>query len=126
METIKNPVIIPEADFNLLKPLIGTTSPGGKEMTLAYELSRATIVKDEDFPADAIRLNSTVKILDLGEQKTMEFTIVLPKLADIKQKKISVVTPMGAALIGFRKGDEVEWKVPAGLKKFLIQDVVNS
>jgi regulator of nucleoside diphosphate kinase len=126
METLKNPVIIAEADFNLLKTLVGTPSSGSKEMTLAYELNRATIVKDEDFPADAIRLNSNVKILDIGEQKTMEFSIVLPKLADIKQKKISITTPMGAALIGFRKGDEVEWEVPAGLKKFSIQDVVNS
>lgn len=125
METQKNPVIISEADYNLLKPLVGTTSPGSKEMTLAYELSRAKIVKDEDFPADAIRLNSKVQILDQEEKKLMEFTIVLPKYADIKEKKISIITPMGAALIGFRKGDEVEWKVPAGLKKFLIQEVIN-
>jgi regulator of nucleoside diphosphate kinase len=125
MENQKNPVIISEEDYNLIKPYIGTKSPDSKEMSLAYELSRAKIVKNDAVPAGTIKLNSLVKVLDQDTQNLMEFTIVLPRYADIKAKKISIITPMGAALIGFKKGDEVEWEVPAGLKKFLIQDVTN-
>ena len=94
-------------------------------MSLAHELKRAVVVKKESFPKDGVRLNSKVSILDLDTQKVLEFTIVLSEYADIKQNKISVLTPMGAALIGFRKSDEVRWKVPAGLKRFRILNVVN-
>jgi regulator of nucleoside diphosphate kinase len=126
MENQKNQVIISEEDFNLIKPYLGSISSANNEMSLAYEISRAKIVKKDAVPSGTIKLNSHVKILDLGTQDVMEFTIVLPSHADIKTKKISVVTPMGAALIGFKIGDEVEWKVPAGLKKFSVQDVVNT
>ncbi len=123
MEKQQNQVIISEEDFNLIKSYVGTISSENSEMSLAAELSRAEIVKADAVPVGTIRLNSHVKILDLGTQNEMEFTIVLPSHADIKAKKISVITPMGAALIGFRIGDEVEWELPAGLKKFRVQEV---
>ena len=53
----------------------------------------------------------------------MEFCIVMPAQADIKLKKISVLTPMGAALIGLCKGETIEWKMPAGMKKFEVIEV---
>jgi regulator of nucleoside diphosphate kinase len=56
----------------------------------------------------------------------MAITIVLPQKADIKQKKVSVLAPIGTALIGFRKGQKVSWEVPAGKKDFMIMDVKNS
>ncbi len=121
----KNAVVITEADFNLLKPYYNKKADPSQEMSLANELSRAVIVKEEDFPIHGIRLNSKVQLLDLHTQMKMEFTIVMPSYADMRQNKISILTPMGAALIGFRKGELVEWKVPVGLKKFEILDVQN-
>jgi regulator of nucleoside diphosphate kinase len=59
----------------------------------------------------------------MSTNKITGLTIVMPPHADIKQKKISILTPMAAALIGFRKGDEVEWKMPSGLKKYKILEV---
>jgi regulator of nucleoside diphosphate kinase len=50
---------------------------------------------------------------------------VMPEQADIGQQKVSILSPMGTALIGFRKGEEVLWQVPAGMKRFRILDVVN-
>jgi len=96
------------------------------EMSLAHELGRAMIVKKDAFPAHAVKLNSKVSVLDLETNKIMEFMIVMPEYADIRQHKISVLTPMGTALIGFRKAEEVRWKVPAGLKRFRILDVNNN
>lgn len=121
----QNPVFITQEDYNLLKPYIDKLPDRNDEMSLAHELKRAVVVKKESFPKNGVRLNSKVSVLDLDTRKVLEFTIVLSEYADIKQHKISVLTPMGAALIGFRKSDEVIWKVPAGVKRFRILDVVN-
>lgn len=126
MNTEKNPVTLCEEDFRLLKQLVGISLVNdNEEMTLAYELSRAIVVKDDAFPLHTIRLNSAVRIEDTATKKVTDLTIVMPPHADIKQKKISILTPMAAALIGFKKGDEVEWKMPSGLKKYKILDVTN-
>lgn len=93
---------------------------------LHAELKKAKLVEKEKFPSDVVRLNSVVKIKDESQGKEMEFTIVTPDLADIKQKKISVLAPIGTALIGFKKGEIVKWTVPAGEKRFLITEVVNA
>lgn len=120
----KNPVIITQEDYNLLKPYFSKQTAGSDEMSLSTELSRAVIIKKEAFPAHAIRLNAKVWITDQATGETTELTIVLPQHANIKEKKISVITPIAAALIGFRKGEIVQWKVPAGLKVFKITDVL--
>ena len=120
----KNPVLITQEDYNLLKPYFTGQNVNSNEMSLSAELSRAIIVKDEAFPPHAIRLNSRVWIAEENTGETMELSIVLPKYADIKQKKVSVLTPIAAALIGFRKGDSVKWKVPAGMKVFKIVEVL--
>ncbi|HYC28292.1 MAG TPA: GreA/GreB family elongation factor [Chitinophagaceae bacterium] len=120
----EKPVIITEEDYQLLKQYI---SPGAatNEMSLSAELKRAVIVTKDAFPRHTVRLGSKVSVLELNTNKVMEFTIVMPAHADMHQNKISILTPMGAALIGFRKGEEVQWKVPAGLKRFRILDVSN-
>ncbi|MCO5238491.1 MAG: GreA/GreB family elongation factor [Chitinophagaceae bacterium] len=128
MKAEKTPVLLCEEDFRLLKQLVGISLVNDmeEEMTLAYELSRANIVKDEDLPPDTIRLNSKVRVEDTATKRIIDLSIVMPPHADIKQKKISILTPMAAALIGFKKGDEVEWKMPSGLKKYKILDVTNT
>lgn len=127
MNKEKNPVLLCEEDFRLLKQLVGISlvNDAQEEMTLAYELSRAIVVKDNEFPAQTIRLNSKVQIEDTATRKVTELTIVMPPHADIKQRKISILTPMAAALIGFKKGDEVEWRMPSGLKKYKILEVLD-
>ena len=114
-----------EEDYNLVKPLVDNLPDKDERMSLAYEINRAVIVRKDAFPAHAVRLNSKVAVLDLATDKVIEFKLVMPEKADIRLNKVSVATPIGAALIGFRKGEEVQWKVPAGLKRFRILDVVN-
>ncbi|MEO9210000.1 MAG: GreA/GreB family elongation factor [Ginsengibacter sp.] len=93
---------------------------------LSEELSKAKIVAEKNFPEDVVRINSVVVIKDVATNKDMTLTIVMPEHADIKQKKVSILAPIGTALIGFRKGREVSWEVPAGKKTFIIMDVDNS
>jgi regulator of nucleoside diphosphate kinase len=61
----------------------------------------------------------------MATKKNIDLSIVMPPHADIKQRKISILTPMAAALIGFRKDDEIEWKMPSGLKKYKILEVTS-
>ena len=93
---------------------------------LSEELGKAKIVAEKNFPEDVVRINSIVVIKDVATNKEMTLTIVMPEHADIKQKKVSILAPIGTALIGFRKGREVSWEVPAGKKTFIIMDVDNS
>lgn len=128
MNNLKNNVILGEDDFRVLKQYAESFPRSAKEseMSLSYELNRAIVVENDELPAHSIRLNSYVKVRELTSNKEMEFYIVMPAFADINQKKISVLTPMGSALIGLCKGETVEWKMPAGMKKFEVLDVVQT
>ncbi|QNA43070.1 GreA/GreB family elongation factor [Lacibacter sediminis] len=119
-----NPVVLCEEDFSKLKQLValpGSAKQG--EMSLAHEIARAIIVKNDSFPPNTIRIGSTVCIEDVETKKTHEFTIVMPSAVDIKRKFVSILSPMAAAIIGFRQGEEVIWEMPSGLKRILIKEV---
>ena len=90
---------------------------------LEGELKRARLVESEHLPGDVVRLNSKVRIQKDKGGQIMEFTLVAPGKADIREKRISVLAPMGTALIGFRKGQKVNWQVPSGKVCFTILDV---
>ena len=92
---------------------------------LHSELKKARLVSKDAFPPDVVRLNSTVRIKTEGKDEITEWILVTPDEADIKERKISIMAPIGTALIGFRKGQKVKWKVPAGKKTFTIMDVIN-
>ena len=123
MKNQKNTIILSEDDFRMLKQFAENFPSNPNEMTLSYELNRAIVVENDQLPEDSVRLNSQVRVKELGSNKEMEFCIVMPAQADIKLKKISVLTPMGAALIGLCKGETIEWKMPAGIKKFEVMEV---
>jgi regulator of nucleoside diphosphate kinase len=128
---IANDVILLKEDFEILNSYVKTQhgmQVNEKEnfSKLYGEIKKAQIVDPEDFPSNVVRLGSTVKVKDLETKRDLEITIVLPQQADIKQKKISVLAPIGTALIGFRKGRKVSWNVPAGKKDFKIMEVTNS
>lgn len=92
---------------------------------LRIELKKAKLVNKDDFPDDIVRLNSKVRIKAEDNDRVMELMLVTPDKADIKQKRISVMAPIGTALIGFRQGEKVKWQVPAGKKTFTIMEVIN-
>lgn len=119
------PVIIMEEDYELLKPFLNKTLVPAEEMSLSGELNRAVIVKKEAFPAHAIRINSNVQIIDEETGAQRELILVMPHQANIKEQKVSILSPIGAALIGFKQGDSVQWNVPAGIRRFKINQVRN-
>lgn len=91
---------------------------------LMYELSRAVVVPSEEVPADVITMRSRVRLLDLEKGSTLEYTLVYPSEANFAEGKISVLAPIGAAMIGYRVGDEIEWDMPGGTRRFRVEAVL--
>jgi regulator of nucleoside diphosphate kinase len=92
---------------------------------LHAELKKAKLVDKEDFPLDTVRINSTVRVKAEEKEEILEFMLVTPDKADIKEHRVSIMAPIGTALIGFRKGQQVKWQMPAGQKTFTIVEVIN-
>jgi regulator of nucleoside diphosphate kinase len=130
MPNINKQLVVREDDYSLLISYLtgrsGSTAFDRRNAEdLHEELKKATLVNKEDFPPDVVRLNSTVRIKAEDKNKIIEFMLVTPDKADIKEKKVSVMAPLGTALIGFRKGQRVKWQMPAGKKTFTILEVIN-
>lgn len=90
---------------------------------LLGELDSARICDDADMPKDVIRFNTEVTIAsEKGWRKT--FKLVLPLESDVKTDKISILTPMGAAVMGYAEGDSVTWEFPSGEQQLTIEKVV--
>jgi transcription elongation factor GreA len=86
-------------------------------------LSRARVIDTSKMPNDEVHLLSTVKIKNLKTNKTVEYLMVSPEEADFQEGKISVTSPVGAALIGAKLGQKVQVKAPAGLMDFEIMEI---
>ena len=95
----------------------------GEMSALEAELSRAEIVDGKDLPADVITMNGRAELLDLDTGERMEFTLVFPRDADIEDGKISVLAPLGTAMLGYRVDDEFAWTVPYGLRRIKVTAV---
>jgi len=72
------------------------------------------VVAPEDIPQDIITMNSTAQLRELLTDDVMTYTLVFPDRADYEAGRISVLAPIGTAMLGQREGDEFEWEVPAG------------
>ena len=130
MKKIKSNLVLRKNDYSLLISYLNnarlqSTFNRREAEDLQAELKKATLVNPDDFPQDVVGLNSKVKIKAEGKSEEMELMIVTPDRANIKERKISIMAPIGTALIGFRQGQKVKWKVPAGNKTFTILEVSN-
>ena len=127
-EKIAN-IYITEPDYNRLSALIEKTREGnGVDRQylnkLEAELDRAEIVDAKDIPANVITMRSTVRLKDLvsGEENT--YSLVFPTEADFSQGKISVLAPIGTAILGYKSGDTIEWRVPSGLRRLKVDQII--
>lgn len=87
---------------------------------LENELKRARIVAPEEVPPNVITMNSRAELLDLESGERMEFTLVFPADENVNDGKISVLAPLGTAMLGYRAGDEFVWHVPHGLRRLKV------
>jgi len=112
-------IFITETDAQRLRRLLAaaTQRPGSDGLNLQRleaELDRAQIVPETDLPPEVITMNSTVEVEDLDDGERSVFTLVFPEHADVSQGRISVLAPLGMAMLGYRVGDSIQWPGPVG------------
>lgn len=91
---------------------------------LRGELNRAKIVAPQEVPGDVITMNSKVALLDLDTQEEEIYTLVYPENANTNEGKISILAPVGTAMLGYRVGDVFEWEVPAGKRRLRVDKIL--
>jgi regulator of nucleoside diphosphate kinase len=125
----KHNITVSSADQDRLLELIDSARldwrvPRHSLDVLEGELARATIVEPSELPRDVVAMNSTVWFRDLDTEEIERYKLVFPPDADVIHDRISVFAPIGTALLGFRRRDIVEWRVPQGRRRLQITKVV--
>ncbi len=122
-------ITITELDLSRLTALIdsqkGSNLRDKDHLTdLEDELSRADVVASKDVPPNIVTMNSKVRLRDIQSGKTMERTLAYPRDAHSADGTLSIMTPIGTAIIGYAEGDVIEWAVPGGLKHIKIEKIL--
>ena len=91
---------------------------------LKAELARAQIIPPQEAPGDLITLNTSALLLDTHSGEQMRLTLVLPDEADLEAGKISILAPIGAAMLGYRTGDTFEWETPEGIRTLRVEQIL--
>ncbi|MDD5584091.1 MAG: nucleoside diphosphate kinase regulator [Candidatus Omnitrophica bacterium] len=91
---------------------------------LEAELKRANIVDSNNIPPDVVTMNSKVYLRDMDTGRDEFYQLVYPGEADIERCKISVLAPIGTAILGYKVEDIIEWRVPAGIRKLKIKKIL--
>lgn len=91
---------------------------------LDAELDRAHIVPAGEIPHDVVTMNSQVALRDLDTGGEMVLTLVFPHQANVDQRKVSVLAPLGTAVLGYRGGDIIEWQVPGRTRHLQVERVL--
>jgi len=125
---IKNPIYVTSQDNQRLEDLLMEVEASdprkhGDLKALTEELDRAVIVDPKDVFSNVITMNSRAEMRDLETGETVAFTVVFPSEANIDEEKISVLAPIGAGMLGYRVGDEFEWKFSDGLRRMKVTNV---
>jgi regulator of nucleoside diphosphate kinase len=102
-------------------PSLEKLSPLEKE--LYATLQAAKTISQHNVPRRVITMNSIVRLRELLTKKEIELTVTYPEYANSKKNKISILSPIGLALIGQQKGNQVSWRIPSGMGRFEIIDI---
>jgi len=123
-------IYITTSDYQRLSGLIERSRDRNGETDRQYldqleeELAQAEVVDPKDIPGDVITMRSKVHLKDLKSGKTIMYSLVFPSEANSNQGHISVLAPIGTALLGNRSGDVIESRVPAGLRRLKVKEIL--
>ena len=90
---------------------------------LDRELDRAQAVRPQDVPPDVVTMNSKLRMTDLATGQQRIVTLVYPNQAN-DQERVSILSPLGTALLGYRVGDEIRWETPAGSLHLRVEELL--
>jgi len=114
MKTLQRNIYVTDSDLERLERLVSGLKSSPNIERFKSELERAIVVPSEEIPSDVVTMNSRVIFKDLDSEEETEITLVYPSDADVNLGKISILTPVGAALLGLSVGDQINWPLPTG------------
>ena len=119
-------ILLSRADFDALDRLVGDLPGTGPAGLLQQELDRAEVCDDADMPKDVVGLNRWLHYADDRHPEVRRVQLVLPREADIDAGRVSILSHVGAGLIGLKEGESINWPDPSGetrkLTAVLIED----
>ena len=126
---LRRKIIMTVVDYRRLEELLASETarvvgPSDWLADLQAELNRAEIVSPDDVPENVVTMDSTVMLRDLDTDEVEMYTLVYPDRADIANGQLSVLAPVGTAILGYQIGDEVGWRVPAGWRRLRIEQIL--
>lgn len=118
-----SPLYFSIEDYAKLSLLASAASRPGMPGPLRSELDRGVVVDSSALPPAAVRLGSTVDIEDLETGEVETYTLVFPERSNVDARQLSVLAPIGTAIIGCLQGAEVAWSTPGGTRRLRIRQV---
>lgn len=91
---------------------------------LADELDKAEVVPSKEVPPDVVTMNSKVALRDIDTAEEMTYALVFPRDANLDEGAISILAPVGTAILGYAVGDVIEWPVPSGIRRIRIERIL--
>src|SRR4029450_4252598 len=124
----ERPIVVTELDARRLRGLLARQSEVSSRdqvhlEELKSELERARVGAFEETAPGVVTMRSQVSVRDLETDEQSDYTLVFPLEADVSAKRISVLAPLGTALLGFSEGGTVEWVMPGGMRRLRIERV---
>lgn len=122
-------LVLTQTDFSRLTKLINNEKEIYKRrqdnlQKILEELNKAIIVTPENIDNTVVTINSIVKFTDLITNMNIQLKIVYPKNANINKKHVSILSPIGTALLGCKKGETVDWHIAGSKKRYFINEVI--
>jgi len=125
----KRSICITSTDMERLESLLDFATPTNEIdlvnlERLEEELCQANIVEPEDIPLNIVTINSKVWLREIDSDHEIMFILVFPLEANLSEHKISILAPIGSAVIGRQTGDIIKWKAPGGIKRAKIRKLL--
>ncbi len=118
-------IVITQFDYDRLQKLLAKKKPlDAFDRTLLTELEKGKIVAPEAVPPEVITMNSEVRFID-ESSKPLTYWLVFPEDADMASGKISILSPIGCALLGYKVGDTIELTAPGGTRKLVVDAIIH-
>lgn len=120
-------ILLTHADAERLRVLVRETQGVGNRADaegLVGELEKATVVETGKMPSNVVTMNSKVKLRNLDTSEEITLSLVYPEDADLSSGSVSVLAPVGTAILGYVEGDIIEWPVPSGVRRLQIEKIL--
>jgi regulator of nucleoside diphosphate kinase len=122
-------IYITQHDLQRLKKLLDDISKESSPkdfsaQELKDEMNRALVVSPKEVPENVITMNSRVLLRDVGSGESMMLWLVFPAKMDAVKNPVSILSPLGTAMIGYKVGDVFTWESPTGTKQVEVLDIL--